>query len=393
MTRKVICKKSGSLWLLAYTLFFLVLSLAKAPDVLLNTRFWAEEGVYFAHLRTLEPWQAIGFVYNGSLQLLLNATVYAALKVPLVLAPRVTTYTAFLVQLLVVVQIYQFTAAYQVNRLVGLLLVGAWAFLPATYETGATITNVQWICSVSMLFVLLMPSDEIEGKLGRYAGWTFVCGLTGVTSCMMVPFFLVRAYVDRSKEFAVLAGILIGCAVLQLTFLYLFGAPHRSFSFGPRLLTLPTLLQTVLAPLFGVGLTETVARAIREGQSVWWATTGVYVFGGSLMSVAIIGSKSSSRRRCHSRGGGRMVVGVWSQYVWGNRECLHFRFRKFWRALLFVWLDVFLRSVGISKSGPISGWARCHSVTDNGGMCRRVRADFEWMDEQLHYRPVVERTN
>src|SRR5689334_20802851 len=88
-------------WLAFYISLFVFLSIAKAPAVLLATRFWAEEGtLFYPHLRPLGMLGALLFIYSGSLYLIPGLTVFAATKVPLLYAPAVTTYTAFLVELL-----------------------------------------------------------------------------------------------------------------------------------------------------------------------------------------------------------------------------------------------------------------------------------------------------
>ena len=254
LTRRQI--DASCLWLQIYVRS-LALSLAKAPRVLIDTRFWAEEGtVYFVQLHSVGAWDALLFVTNGSYQLLINISAWLASKVPLGLAPAVTTYSAYLVELLVVVLIYSVVTRYGVNRVVGLLLVAAWALMPATYETWASATNIQWICSVSMLLILLLPDRDIRRHFKKILLWTLLCGLTGVTSVMLAPGYLARAYLERSKWLALVGTLLCACALVQLAVLKFHGVPGRPFTVDLQLLTIPMLLQTILTPLIGVGLVE-----------------------------------------------------------------------------------------------------------------------------------------
>ena len=79
---------------------------------------------------------------------------------------------------------------------------------------------------------------------------------------MLAPGYLARAYIDRSKHFAVLGVVLALCALLQLAVLMRYGIGGRSFTLDPRILTLPMLLQTIFVPLFGVDwVGETVRGA------------------------------------------------------------------------------------------------------------------------------------
>ena len=163
--------RSERIWLFAYLAFFVALSFVKAPNVLIEPRFWAEDGAfYFTDFRTLGAWGALVYVTNGNYQLLTNLLVYLATKVPLAHAPAVTTYGAYLVEALVVVLIHAVVVGYGINRPVGLLLVAAWTLMPASYETWASATNVQWICSVSMLLMLMLPHEVDRAQLREGAG-------------------------------------------------------------------------------------------------------------------------------------------------------------------------------------------------------------------------------
>jgi hypothetical protein len=280
---------AGSIpWLPYYLLAFLALSVAKAPTVLIEPRFWAEEGdLYYAALRALPAWEALTFVAKGNLQLLVNVVVYVATKVPILYAPAVTTYAAYLAELLIAVLIYGFVVAYGISRLVGLLLLVAWLFLAPHYETWTSITNVQWICAVSLLFVMIMPGDAVGRNLGRSAVWAALCGLTGVASCVLAPAFLARAYLDRSKAFAVIGTILTACALIQFVIMIVHGVGDRSFVFGPRILTLPMLLQTVLTPLIGVEAVESFAAPVRQGLVPPAALLLVYLAAIPWMALAV----------------------------------------------------------------------------------------------------------
>src|SRR5262249_54815643 len=119
--QSVAIQQPSRIWIAIYFIFFVDLSLTKAPDIFVNPRFWADEGaVYFTQFRALPLWDALTFTFQGSLQLLVNAVVLVAAKVPLLYAPAVTTYAAYLIQLLVVALIYVLVVERGINRLVGL---------------------------------------------------------------------------------------------------------------------------------------------------------------------------------------------------------------------------------------------------------------------------------
>jgi len=308
MAAQPAANRSYAIWLFGYLALFVALSFVKAPAVLTDPRFWAEDGAfYFKDFRALDAWGALLHVTNGNYQFLTNVLVYLATKVPLVHAPAVTTYGAYLVEALAVVLIHAVVVGYRVNRLAGLLLVAAWTLMPASYETWASATNVQWTCSVSMLLVLMLPGATIERHFAQTLVWTAICGLTGVTSCMLAPGYLARAWIDRSRHFAVLGTLLALCALLQLAVLmrYGYGAADRSFVLDPRILTLPTLLQTILVPLFGVEWIGKLSTPLREGARALSAF--VYLAGLSLMLFAVVAA-----RRAQPTAIVLIVAGLWA---------------------------------------------------------------------------------
>lgn len=275
-------------WLAAYLAFFVALSFAKAPAVLIEPRFWAEDGAfYFTDFRSLDAWNALFYLTNGNYQFLTNALVYLATKAPLAHAPAVTTYGAYLIEALVVALIHAVVVGYRINRLAGLLLVAAWTLMPASYETWASATNVQWICSISMLLVLALPHEAIERNFAKALVWTVLCGLTGVPSCMLAPGYLARAYTDRSKHFALLGVVLGLCALVQLAVLMRYGAGDRVLNLNPRILTLPMLLQTMLVPLFGVDWVGELSAPLRQGARALSAFTVLAGLSLMLFAVAI----------------------------------------------------------------------------------------------------------
>ena len=281
--------RAERVWLAAYLAFFVALSFVKAPAVLLDPRFWAEDGsFYFTNFRALDAWwEPLVYVAHGSYQLLTNFLVYLATKVPLEQAPAVTTYGAYLVEALVVVLIHAVVGSYGISRFVGLLLVAAWVLMPASYETWASATNVQWICSVSMLLVLMLPNELIERHFVKMLVWTAVCGFTGVPSCMLAPGYLARAYTDRSKHFAAFGAVLALCTLVQLAVAIRYGVGNRSFASDPRMLTLPMLLQTLFVPLFGIDWVGKLSVPLRQDARALSAFTVLAGLSLMLFVVAI----------------------------------------------------------------------------------------------------------
>jgi hypothetical protein len=138
-----------------------------------------------------------------------------------------------------------------------------------------------------LLLVLILPGEVIGRNLGKSAVWAALCGLTGVASCVLAPAFLARAYLDRSKAFALLGAILTACALIQFVIMMVHGVGDRPFAFGPRTLMVPMLLQTVLTPLIGVERVESFAGPVREGVVPLAALALVYLAAIPWMALSI----------------------------------------------------------------------------------------------------------
>jgi hypothetical protein len=268
---------------------FVLVMLVKTPHIFLTPRLWAEEGTrYLNSFQTLGATDSMLLVVNANYQFLLNLIVLIASRLPMAWAAHVTTYVSFAVAILVAYQLQVFAREFALQRYVALLLVLMWALLAHTYEVFATATNLQWVCSISVL-LLCTSSLSSRSKGSRYFvyGWVVACGLTGVASCVLALGFFLRTLLDKSRPHLVIGILLTVCSVLQLWII----ATHetivpRSFTRDIELLVLPTLLNTIAEPLIGARQEEQLVNAIQPGVEgagavkivLETATTSVIVF-------------------------------------------------------------------------------------------------------------------
>ena len=246
----------------------LVLMVLRAPDLVLHPRMWFEEITWFYPLLAGKGLRhAITLIYRDNYQLLTNAVVYVATLVPVEHAAYVTAAAALCVQTVAAFYLGLIVEGYGLRRWLILPLACIWAFLPQGYEVFATTTNIQWVCSISMLFVFTAPLSRL-GRFGRASLylWALMCGLTGVPSCMLFWAFLARAWWtgDRRSPHLIVGCLLFACTLLQGFIILTHPTPDaRHFGFHPGTLLLPGLLQTALSPLLGIDLTEAVAVRIK----------------------------------------------------------------------------------------------------------------------------------
>jgi len=235
---------------LVCALLFGFVALLKTPDLIFHPRFWAEEGsAFFSGLQGASLGDALRFTYSSYLLLPTSVIVWLATLVPLPLAPLITTLAALLLQAGVAALIGLWAAARGIAQPVAFLLVGAWALLPATYETWATMTNAQWTFAVAALFLLLLPPDVLNRAPWPWRGLALLIGLSGIPGCVTAPGFLLAGL--RSRPHLWLGLILSGCAALQAALLFSGHHADRAMSLSPSLFLQAWAYRTVAQPLIG----------------------------------------------------------------------------------------------------------------------------------------------
>jgi len=196
---------------------YLAIIVLRDPRFFLFPRFWAEEGTFhFANSYT-HPWmQALFLPVKGYLNLWANfSTLLAARLVPLERAPIVTTLMAFLVQAAVGAWIATTTAPIGdrwYKKAAMLLIV---LFVPLTSEMWLnTINSMEVFCVIT--FMILVEAAQ-QGRIRRILGYLFLLigGLTGLYSLLLTPFFLIKAWTEKSRLRWVQGSILVVSGLVQ----------------------------------------------------------------------------------------------------------------------------------------------------------------------------------
>jgi len=253
-----------------------LLIVSRAPDLLFQPRFWAEEATtYFAYayqnplLRSLflvSADQASYLAVSASMP----ATV-AAHALPLELAPCATTFSSFLIQLAPFVMVllgrsslWKTLGQRAMTCLILLfgppLLVG---------EVWLNSINAQVYCGIIAVVLLF---EQTEGR-GRRVAWSYrvvlgFCGLAGPYTGFLTPAFLWRYWRSREREAGLHAAIVGSALAIQ-------GAVHLAtravFPFAPTRLfwgwslcnwaerAAGAFIHLFLGSFFGCELTPSVA--------------------------------------------------------------------------------------------------------------------------------------
>ncbi|MHB8800356.1 MAG: hypothetical protein ACYDBY_18055 [Thermoanaerobaculia bacterium] len=191
----------------------------RAPRVVLEGRFWAEEGtVYFASALADGP-AALLRTHQGYLNLATNlATGAAALPfVPLEAAPRVTVLAALLFQLLPAFLLLTRRAPWLASTPVRLAAVALVLLARPSDEVWLNSVNSHFFLAVATA-ILLATDRGTEGRWSEPA-LLAVASLSSVTSALLAPLAWAAAARERTRRRLGAALLLTAGALLQAAIL------------------------------------------------------------------------------------------------------------------------------------------------------------------------------
>jgi hypothetical protein len=213
------------LLLCAWLLLLIALILLRAPTLLINPRFWAEEGtVWFQYAVTHSPVDTLFYVFPGSGYYVLSTNVAAMLAAAtkdiagLRYAPMATTYCALVIQLvpfliILCLKSHLFDCAWKV--VAGCLII---LFSPlATGEIWLnTINSMSYVGLSGFLLIFADTSDWTPRKVWIARSGLFLAGLSGLYAAVLFPLYAASYFVYRERERILQTAVLAACFCLQL---------------------------------------------------------------------------------------------------------------------------------------------------------------------------------
>ncbi len=209
-------------WEWAALLGCAALFVLRAPYLLSEPRFFAEEGtVYFAAAVRL-PWLlTLLRAPHGYYTILPSVASLAATRVPLEHAPLVTTLVALAVQMLpVVLALFRLRAALPEpgHRLALCLVI---VFVVNTGEIWLSTVTSQFHLVVAAYLVLL--ATDVDTAVSESAAWKWmdraviaVGGLSSPLVCFLLPAFALRVVRRPDRHAVILTTILTGASAVQV---------------------------------------------------------------------------------------------------------------------------------------------------------------------------------
>jgi hypothetical protein len=199
---------------IALSLIFVGLVLFyRKPDALLNPQFWAEDGTVFFQDNYTNGLTAIFAPHAGYFQLLLRLIAYLAGWFPLELQPAAYNYFSFGITLAVVAKL--FSKRLHLPR--SFLFAAAVPLVTHTGEILLCLTNLHWITSLLLIFLLIQDSPVTKLEAFGDLAILVLVSLTGPHILFLAPLFLVRlGLLGWQKWNAVQAGVAVITAVIQV---------------------------------------------------------------------------------------------------------------------------------------------------------------------------------
>ena len=228
----------------------------RAPHLFTEPRFYCEEALEYFVAPQLHGWpEWLFWPHQGYYSLVPNFACAAAWLVPLEMAPVVTTWVAFGVQLLPIAIVLWSKAPLWSSVQARVASVAALLVCYGTGETWLSTIMAQYYLGVAAALIYL-DDDTAAERARRWflRGVLLLGGLTGVLSCFLLPLFAWRALRRRHGEPIVHAAILTLCVVVQ-------GIAALSYSSLPENIANATLGSRVEIPSL-VAITAALANNV-----------------------------------------------------------------------------------------------------------------------------------
>jgi hypothetical protein len=224
------------------------------PKVL-HGRFWAEEGaIFFTRAWDLPWYKALFAPYGGYLSLVGNASAILATHVPLARACYVSTAIALLVQLCPIAIIFLSKDEWLQSRKNFL----AAAFLIATVPMceGVWLNTVGSQYHLNLCVALILALSVRSGLVGYFhKAILALATLTGLGPACLLPLYMIRAFLERSRQRTIEASVLAAGLLIQFAFFWRPEARHVSNSgvvgIDPLLLLNIFFVKHIVSPLLG----------------------------------------------------------------------------------------------------------------------------------------------
>jgi hypothetical protein len=236
-----------SWWLLA---FVVAATLLRIPVYITDPRMWAEEGRVFFKYAVEHPWQEVLLKTQMEYYTLLPrlSTLAATYWVELEYAAHITTAFAFVIQLLPYIVVLFGSSPYWAKNQDKLVVIIILLIVMNPMQIWLTTLGSKYhLCLATCMILLSYWKNLKTSQLLLYTSTLFIAALTGPVSCLITPFYVLRALKTRSPVAFFYACIFIAACALHFYIMFFELGSYRVL--GPRNFELvhPTFIAGVVS--------------------------------------------------------------------------------------------------------------------------------------------------
>ena len=271
---------------------FAAVVVLRIPNVMLQGRFFGEEGSYFfAYAWHMEWWEALFHPLGGYINVVASGGTLLARQlvgwgvIPLEAAPWVTALIALAFQLLPALLIVTSRDAWLAPRLAKPAALALIAAAPMAHEVWLHSLHSQFHLTLCVALALACRVPESRRGRALYLAILALAPLCGPAAIVFLPFFGLKALIERTRgRWAQVFALGIGAAVQMLVFYY--PVMMRGHSFDPAMLSALLLVRQAVLPLAGPFAAKDAGYAIFQqlpGVSIVVLLACVLVFGALIV--------------------------------------------------------------------------------------------------------------
>jgi hypothetical protein len=279
-----------------YILLFALLAAVRIPRILLEGRFWAEDGrIFYEHAWERPSLDALFLPYTGYLNLTANLAGVFAHFAPLPIAPYVTTGLALLIPCVPAILIVTSRLDWLQRRVVLLIALLIVATPPDSEEVWLNACSSQHHLALAAAIILVLEARS--GLVGALQlGVLCVAALSSPASWVLVPLFGLRSVIDRSWPRTVQTLVLLAGVTAQLALFFTSIGP-RAIGMPPSLFGAIVLTKNIIAPLLyhsqaSILVSFFAARFSALGGPIWCLVIVVVLFAAAIMRAVLLTEKS-----------------------------------------------------------------------------------------------------
>jgi len=244
-------------------ILYMLLIAVRVPQIIWPGRFWAEEGsIYFREAYTSNLWDVLTNSNLGYYSLFTKiSSIIAAHVVPLEFSPIITMSFSLIAQVLPVWLLLYSKIPSLSSRFYKLVAVGIILFMQPNQEVWLNTINSQFFLFISTAIILISEPNNKLTHIIRL-GILGLAGLTGVVSCLLLPFFVFE-YIWTRKKYKLYETIML-TTVTTIQLVIVINGAGRDMYLDFKVLPFVLLVKQWILPMLGSKVADIFSNYVKE---------------------------------------------------------------------------------------------------------------------------------